>query len=520
MTKHWVTTLVLLSACIPNLQPSKETVIVCDTTADCPTNWSCVNAFCLSPENSEATIPRVAVAFTLPANGDEGVTVSPKVVIAFNFDVEPASLDGRVLLGDIPLIAEATALANTFSFTPAALMPRTSYALRVEPGVTPRERFSRPSEEAFVSTFRTGDAPDQTPPAPVTALVVDRLSPSRAVLTWTRPSDSDFAGVLILRKAGGVVSAVPQAGRTYAIGATVGDAEVIASVQDDRWDDVTVEREDSDYAFFAFDTASNYAAPTRAPLVNTFDLRWCPNETGVVTVTSPDAGVYQLRVSAGATALGVFPDQPTALGTDTPVAPNQVLTLGTPHDVRLVTIGAGGTAVASVRTLWLSKRDLVPVAPQPLPAALGTPVTLLFPRYGWPAFAFEADTQPLAATTTFTALADPLGRFQPNQAGAYRMRVRPVVPGCADAPWTESAEFTVGNARFVGPNGGSGDHSGSSPANAAPTIQSAVLGDTFVAEGEYENNSWSRQGNVFLVATAQTFRLAIHRVTSPGYRRG
>lgn len=494
----YITTLAVLSACIPNLQPPNDTLISCDTLRDCPANWTCVNTFCLSPENSDAAIPRVTVAFTLPANGAEEVSVTPNIVIAFNFDIETASLDGRVVLNGGPLVAQTTPLSNTFSFTPEKLEPNTAYELRVLAGVEPLEGYSRPSEEDVLIAFRTGDAPDTTPPAPVSALLVDRIAADHALLEWTRPSDADFAGVLILRKTGGVVTAVPEKGKTYAIGASVGDAEVIASVQHDRWDDVTVESEANDYAVFAFDADSNYSAPTRAPFVTNFTMKWCPDETGFASAMGPDQGVYQLRVSAGTVQRGVFPAQPTELGEQAPLIPNDVLALGELHTVRLVATGATGVSVSSARELWLSKRDLTPLSVQPTPAALGAPATLSFSRFGWPAFAFEADTQPLAGTTTYAPLADALGRFQPAVAGVYRMRVKPVVSDCPDTAWTESAEFNVGNARFVGPNGGSGDHTGSSPANAAPLIESAVLGDTFVAEGDYDQQIEVRPGQRIL----------------------
>lgn len=484
-----------LSACAFDLTPDDETRITCVLPGDCPKLWSCVEHVCVAPGKA---VPQQTIAFVAPPDHEPNATVTPDIIIAFSQDASLETLIAELIAPGgrtIPLVPTPTQLATTFRFEPVTLEAQTDYVLHVFAGVASTSGLGLASDD-FTSTFHTGDAPDHMPPATVSGLVVERVADARVKLTWTNPSDSDRAGALIVRKANGVVSERPLNGTTYAIGTALGPgAVVIASIDGTEWDDVTVGTTPSDYAVFAFDRASNYAAPVRAPFVTDFSIDWCPSETGTIHALSPDQGSYSLLVSTAAQPMSADTLPGAKLGEDTAFTVAAPFTLGAEHFVRLVAVGTGGangTSIGAVRSFWTSKQSLAPVAITPDVRAVNGPVELTFTHFGWTTFAAEIDDQPLTGPpgTTgvhFVSVPGGLPTATPLFAGEYYMRVKPVVAGCADAAWTQSAPFSVGSARFVRP-GGSGD--GSSPSAATGSIAGALASapngaDIFVALGTY-----------------------------------
>ncbi|MCC6807222.1 MAG: right-handed parallel beta-helix repeat-containing protein [Deltaproteobacteria bacterium] len=499
--------LLSLSACVVRLDPDKATQISCRVAGDCPNNlWSCVNGFCLHKDVAAADVPTVSVSYLSPADKKPDVPVNALIIVAFNFDVDAESLVDRLSLtpaggAALTLTATPTSLANTFELAPGALLPQTDYVFTVSAGVAPVTGINAaPSTAAFTSAFHTADAPDTTAPAPIATLVVTRTTSTRVLLTWSEPADIDYAGVLILRKANGVITEAPSDGTTYAIGAEIGGATVIASVDGAEWDDVTVGGDPADYALFAFDRASNYAEPVRAPFISTFDLSWCPTHTGTVHVGSPDSGTYRLQVANGPGAVtGVlWPPAAVALAMDAPLTPGAPFDLGAQRFVRLIAENSGGRFVGTERSFWVSNVALTPSTIAPDVLGVGVTASMQFDANGWPAFASEVDDEmlpngpsgsPGVAPDHFVPITDSGGLpiAKPTSAGTYRFRVKPVVLNCADAAWTESAEFTFGVARFVR-QGGTGN--GSSPAQAAGSIDATIAGaatgtDIYVAGGLY-----------------------------------
>ena len=109
---------------------------------------------------------------------------------------------------------------------------------------------------------------DTTPPS---AVVAQADSAVGAVdLTWWNPTDSDFEGVLVLRKAGSAPTGAPTDGTTYTAGQTIGDGTVAAVRAGtaglmDEWTDTGLSNGTTyHYKLFAYDEQPNYASAASA----------------------------------------------------------------------------------------------------------------------------------------------------------------------------------------------------------------------------------------------------------------
>ena len=112
--------------------------------------------------------------------------------------------------------------------------------------------------------------PDTTPPGPVAA-VTATASGSSVTLTWTNPTDADFAGVLIRRAAGSTAPASATDGTLVGDvtkpGTTVTDTGVAANTQ-------------YSYSLFAHDGVPNYAAGVSY-------TAWRPHRVSVTAARAP-----------------------------------------------------------------------------------------------------------------------------------------------------------------------------------------------------------------------------------------
>jgi len=104
-------------------------------------------------------------------------------------------------------------------------------------------------------------APDITPPANVSAVSVsDAASGGRLNLSWVNPA-ADFAGVLIVRRAGAAVSDAPAAGQSYSAGQLLGASTVVYSGATASYADLNLANGTTYfYKLFAYDPARNYAS--------------------------------------------------------------------------------------------------------------------------------------------------------------------------------------------------------------------------------------------------------------------
>ncbi len=108
---------------------------------------------------------------------------------------------------------------------------------------------------------------DTTAPAPVTALT-PAAGNAQVVLTWVNPTTADFAGTLILMKAGSAPTGVPTNGTAQIVGDTIGDATVVFKGTTATTATITQLTNSTTYHFavYAFDERPNYstAAATSA----------------------------------------------------------------------------------------------------------------------------------------------------------------------------------------------------------------------------------------------------------------
>lgn len=480
---------------MPDVHLDADTLVSCDADGVCPGDWTCVSGTC-RPKDYAGELPVVTLAYSLPEDGDSGVSLLPTVVLAFSLPVAPESLDARVHLSgggtDAPLhrLDEGSG-GTTFRFKPtAALIGATLYELRLDDGIAPAVIGADPSAGVVLVRFTTRPG-DLEPPLPVSGLVVERRSDSHVHLSWTKPSDADYGGALILRQAEGPIVDAPTSGVVYSAGSVIGAAEVLTTTVHDAWDDLTVGAGLYDYAVFAFDSSINYSrTDARAPRLAAEAMTWCSDETSVFTVSALDAHTPSVWVGT---------NTPFDLGMAAP-APNGTLdatalvVTGVDNTWRSVLAGERGTAVGKPNTFFAAP-GMLPVTKQPYGIGTGGSTFFAVSPSIWPGLTGEVDTSPVPSFEQWMPLAvSPTGSMSAPFAapGEYKFRVRPVLPGCAPGAWTTSDAFTVGRFLYVA-QGGRGAKTGVDPENAMATITGAIAaasgptGQTtiYVAQGTY-----------------------------------
>jgi hypothetical protein len=131
---------------------------------------------------------------------------------------------------------------------------------------------------------------DRAGPAPVTGLLA--ATSATIDLTWTNPADTDFAGVLVLRREGLDVFAEPEDGTASTVGEALGDGEVAFVGNAAAFQDADLPEAQSRYAVYAFDALNNYSPVARTGAGTPFGDGGMTIEVtlaGVVTVTNaPD----------------------------------------------------------------------------------------------------------------------------------------------------------------------------------------------------------------------------------------
>ena len=104
---------------------------------------------------------------------------------------------------------------------------------------------------------------DTTPPAPPTAPTATAGN-AQVILTWTNPTDADFAGIVILKKTVSAPTGVPTAGTSYAVGDAVGDATVAYAGYTNKATTATLTGLTNSikyyFAIYAVDERPNYSA--------------------------------------------------------------------------------------------------------------------------------------------------------------------------------------------------------------------------------------------------------------------
>lgn len=108
-------------------------------------------------------------------------------------------------------------------------------------------------------TYEVG--PDTTPPDPVTDLSADGEI-GQVTLSWTNPTDSDYAGALVVKKLGSAPTGTPEDGTAYSPGQALGDGEVlfVGNASDTGCVDTDITTDTYYYTVFARDASLNYSS--------------------------------------------------------------------------------------------------------------------------------------------------------------------------------------------------------------------------------------------------------------------
>ncbi len=186
---------------------------------------------------SAAAVSSTSVGLTWTRPGD--ADYAGVVIRRASGSTPPATVtDGQLV---------ATLDASATSYTDTGLTPATGYAYAV---------FTRDAVPNYgapaTTTATTPPLPDVTAPGPVTGLSAAAVSSTSAGLTWTRPGDADYAGVVIRRASG---STPP---------ATVTDGQLVATLDASATsytDTGLTPATGYAYAVFTRDAVPNYGAP-------------------------------------------------------------------------------------------------------------------------------------------------------------------------------------------------------------------------------------------------------------------
>lgn len=150
---------------------------------------------------------------------------------------------------------------------------------------------------------------DTTPPAAVTGLTANAGN-AQVTLNWTNPTDSDFAGVIVLVKTAASL-AVPVAGTSYALNASVaGDTGTTVAYKGNAATAVITGLTNNTkyyFAVYAYDERPNYAATAATvdaipgpPVISTPALPADVHVGGQLTFTATSGtGSYSWTVTAG-----------------------------------------------------------------------------------------------------------------------------------------------------------------------------------------------------------------------------
>jgi len=181
---------------------------------------------------------------------------------------------------------------------------------------------------------------DTTAPAAPTS-PLPTAGNAQVTLSWTNPADSDFAGIVILMKAGSAPTGVPVSGTTYVKDATLGDATVAYAAYANKATTTTITGLTNStkyyFAIYAVDERPNYsvtAASVNAipgpPIISapaTFPANVHVGDTLTFTATS-GVGSYAWTATGGSLSA-------TTGATTVWTAPATVTTVPTPYTVRV-----------------------------------------------------------------------------------------------------------------------------------------------------------------------------------------
>ena len=489
----------LIASCVPSEDVPAESQMRCQTDADCPGSWLCHPALkrCKEPGFEADTLPRPEVVYALPADGADGVEPSGPFIVVFSLEVDTESLQAHSFVRaedtETPLVVTPID-GRTFELTPETpLAYGAAYTLALEAGIEGAGGLA--SESSFTRSFTTREAPDRTPPAAPTDILMDVRGPESVALSWMNPP-ADFAGVLVLRASGATVNAEPTPQTTYVSGDSLGNATVVGVTTGGQVLDAPGEGGPFAYAVIAYDAEHNYSSAAHAPFVSDVTLRWCPDESAHLSVTGPMDGTLRALVGLDPDNLDLERTTPTAsvdLGEVLNI-PSTHFTVGQTNRIRPV-VDSGGATYVGAPIAQMAHPGTLEVVHQPTSVGPGGASSFVLAPGAWSSFEAQVDTDPAPGAESYTN--DALLRSQPNvEAGAvmgkrgeFRFRVRPTASACGDAAWTVSTPFNVGDWVYVAanaPDGGDGNGPGTPRNDLAAVLDTAPSGtEIYVAEGDY-----------------------------------
>jgi len=463
----------------------------------------------------------------LPQDGGTNISTTATLIVVFSLPVDLSSAQANIQVVDeqsnpMPLPpativgGAGTTATNTVSIDLGSGSASTSgyelgsmshYRLIAHRGISADQSiWANPTDTDVISHFQTGAGSNYVNAATVTNVLVDRVSDSRAELTWSLPSGTSAA--LVLRKSGAVITERPVTGWTYLAGQMIDGAEVVGIAPNRIISENLTPDVPYDWAIFTVDPATNvYGEIARVPFIANASLLWCPvadgaaagTESGTFTVSSPDTGNAALLVMpVGASSYARVPSATSVtLGTAATFATPDV-TAGTTYWQRYSAsneVGEQRTAPATFVASSTALAESTHPLEQPGSVGLNGTATFGFFPFAWLDFEVGADTDdvvpvPLPVKSLNLPLHGAVQAIMAN-AGHFRLRTRPVVPGCSPAAWVSSQTFAVGSVFYVSASTGSDTNDGLSRTTPFLTLAKALSTpstkplDVLIAQGTY-----------------------------------
>ena len=211
-----------------------------------------------------------------PAVLAAGGTVQPRpTTTALSSSANPASagtavtftatVSGSSPSGSVAFSADDATLANCAAVALSVRNPSSATCSTSSLGVGTHAivaSYAANAASASVALSQSiNPAADTNPPADVSAVSISNPAAGGQLnLSWVNPT-ADFAGVLILRRAGAPLSDVPASGQNYSLGQSLGASSVVYVGAATSYADTTLSNGTTYYyKIFAYDASRNYAA--------------------------------------------------------------------------------------------------------------------------------------------------------------------------------------------------------------------------------------------------------------------
>ncbi|MHA3704326.1 fibronectin type III domain-containing protein [Jatrophihabitans sp. YIM 134969] len=221
---------------------------------------------------------------------------------------------------------------------------------------------------ADVAGYVLASAPDTNAPAPVTNVAVPAFTDHSVTLTWTNPSDADFAGVIVRRAVG------PNPPTSPTAGTAVADTAASTFVDTGVTSGTTYS-----YALFAHDTSGNYATRATSPAVVTDYAPVTNARTTAVTSSSvtlawtrsadASASRVEIRRAQGSTPPASSSAGALVADTDATTVTDSGLAANTPYAYALFAHDVEGREAAPAT---VTARTAVVTPPNGIVASVGT----------------------------------------------------------------------------------------------------------------------------------------------------